>query len=588
MAVYGRKVSRFNGPLSLLSKEDLVDKCEPCSMIGQPMKAYGFCEDCQEYLCESCLSYHQRAKVSKQHQIRQLDSKGDHSVSTCTLQPEVCNEICSEHSHKLIEFFCPAHEALGCSVCIVLNHRSCDVVYIPDTCTDIGESEEYKQLMRKLTLDLNDLDDVIKQATDRDQEYLHDMLTKEIVEFRREIDDHLDKLQHKIQAEVDKIKTVNKAIAAEVIQNCESISSDVSQLQARLQSKQSLKQNLQLYIEIKKAKTKMRTNEVQNVVDDLEGTDRQYIFERNKDIMNMLANADVFGQIRLLTRPAFPQKKQTPENSTDKEWNLFHRKGNLFHKEDINVRTRSDTHCCNIAGCAALTSNKLLLADYNNEKLKIVDTARKTVLKEKILDSAPFDLAVLPEYQIAVSLPMKKEILIIAADDHMSNVRRFSVKGRCRGLLNHQNNIFVVCKDPSKVAIFDLLGNLTRTISLTNEIFQEPFYIVYNEESRLIFLSTGRIKNDSIVGITLQGEISVIYKQNDVVYPSGLLVLDDGSLLTCCFSNSGTIHHISKDLKRSHSKYSYIQFPHCICFDLSRDRIYIGCGTDQLNVFTLD
>lgn len=579
MAVYGRKVSRLNGSLSMLSTKDLEHNCEPCSVIDQHVKACGFCEDCQEYLCQSCFSYHQRAKVSKHHQLLELDSMGNHSVST--VQAEVCNEICSEHSHNIIEFFCPAHGALGCSVCIVLNHRSCDIDYIPDACTDIGESEEYKQLMRKLTLELDDIDDIKQQATDTEQyiEYFYDRMTKEIVEFRKEIDNHFDKLQHKLQTEADKIKTANKVIAGEVIQNCESISSDVSQIQSRLERNKSSKQNIQLYIEIKKAKTKLRTNEVQKVVDHLEGTDRQYIFERSKDIVNMLANADVFGQIRLSTRLAFPRIKQTHENSIDKE-------ENLFHKEDINVRIRSDIHCCNIAGCAALTSSKLLLADYNNEKLKIVDTVRKTVLKEKTLDSAPFDLAVLPENQIAVSLPMKREILIIAAD--MSNVRRFSVKGRCRGLLNHQDNLFVVCKDPSNVDIFDLLGNLTRTISLPDEIFQEPFYIVYNEVSRLIFLSTGRIKNDAIVGITLQGEISVVYKQKDVVYPSGMLMLDDGSLLTCCFSNSGTIHHISKDLKQSHSKYSYIQFPHCICYSLSRDRIYIGCGTDQLKVFCLE
>ncbi|XP_053391556.1 E3 ubiquitin-protein ligase TRIM33-like [Mercenaria mercenaria] len=141
MAVSGRKVADFQGSLSKGSAEDFDHRCEPCLAIGQQIEAHGFCVDCQEHLCKNCFAYHQRLKANKHHQLVNKDNMAKHAVSK---ESDKCTEKCQVHKKEVIKFFCPKHEALGCNDCIVLNHRACDIDYIPDKCAGIGDSAEFR------------------------------------------------------------------------------------------------------------------------------------------------------------------------------------------------------------------------------------------------------------------------------------------------------------------------------------------------------------------------------------------------------------------------------------------------------------
>ncbi|XP_053383696.1 E3 ubiquitin/ISG15 ligase TRIM25-like [Mercenaria mercenaria] len=537
MAVSGRKSSDFSGSVSKGSAEDFDHECEPCLAIGQQIEAHGFCVDCQEYLCKNCFAYHQRIKATKNHQLLDKWSTGKHTSQR--KDSVMCTEKCTLHGNKTIEFFCTQHDSLGCTVCITLNHRACKIDYIPDKCAGIGDTKEYRETMRNLEQKMKELDEVTKRANVEDKEIdtCHDKALQEIIKFRKEINDHLDQLQRKIQADIDKKKSADKQKVQEVIKICSNISTDISKLKSNLQDSKSSQQHGQLYINIKQAQSKLMSDEIQKAEKSLAQTKTQYIFERSKDLENAISRQEIFGKLSDPTNLVTPKKKKPVDK--------------LTYKDDINVRIKSDQNDCYITGCAVLSSHKIVLADENNSKLKVVDRQSKVVIEEKSLDSKPWDITVLPQDQIAVTMPNRREIYLMST--------------------------------ASKLSIIHIQGNVQNTISLNNKVFDSPHYIVFNEDSRLIYISNYLTHN--VVSITLQGDVSAVYEYKDVRKPLGMLMLEDGSLLVCCMF-TGIIHRISGDLKQGQTMIDGLTFPRSICYNRHLQEVYIGCE-NQLKVFSL-
>ncbi|XP_053384888.1 uncharacterized protein LOC123536801 [Mercenaria mercenaria] len=299
----------------------------------------------------------------------------------------------------------------------------------------------------------------------------------------------------------------------------------------------------------------------------------QYSFERNADLEKMLSKRDTFGKLNLSSSLVVPTKKK-----------IYKEKYTLTYKEDIDIRTKSDRCSCNITGCAVLSSNKLVLADINNRKLKVVDIQSKAVIEDKGLNSYPWDIAVMPRDHIAVTIPDERAICVMSTSGQLSEVKKIAVKGKCMGITYHQDHLYVVCQDPNSVLVLDTQGNVQNTISLNNDIFNDPQYIVVSEDSRHIYISD--YGSHCIVSITLQGDVSAVYKHKKLSGPRGMVMLDDGSLLVCCLNNN-TIHHISGDLKQGQIMIDRLLNLLSICYSHHHDEVYIGCYSNQLKVYSI-
>ncbi|XP_053391548.1 uncharacterized protein LOC123535890 [Mercenaria mercenaria] len=568
MAVSGRKIADFQGSIYKHSAEDFDHRREPCLAFGQQIEAYGFCVDCQEYLCKNCFAYHQRTKASKHHQLVNKDYMDKHVV---VKESDECTEKCQVHKKEVIKFFCPKHEALGCNDCIVLNHRACDIDYIPDKCAGIGDSAEFSELLRQLDQKVNEADDIIKQALLREKELdsCYDKLLKEITMFRKDINDRLDQLQKQILTYADKKKSTDKQTVNKVLETCTNISSDTKQQQSRIQDYKASQQNGQLYITMKQARSKLKSDEIKEADRCLEKTNMQYTFDQNHDLTNMLSRQDAFGKLSL-SSSLVTSKVRKPLNK-------------LTRKENINIKTKSDRKECLITGGVVLSSDKLVAADYSNEKLKVVDIKNKDVIEETTLSSGPRDIAVVPQDHIAVTIPEKKEILIMTTAGKLSTIRKFPVKGECCGIAYHQGHLFIVCSDPKCVFITDTQGNVQNTIKLDDDRFVRPQYLLLNKDQKHIFISD--FSRDSVVSITLQGDISAEYKNKHFKNPLGMMMLGDGSLLMCCCGLNGSIYRFSGDMKQFH-KMIDLSFPYTICCNHDQHEVYIGCYSNQIKVLS--
>ncbi|XP_053389612.1 E3 ubiquitin-protein ligase TRIM33-like, partial [Mercenaria mercenaria] len=399
MAVSGRKLPDFQSSVQKGSAENFNHECDTCLSDGQHKDAHGYCTDCKEYLCKNCFKFHQITKALKHHRLLDKTNIGEYKTSSTTTQ--VCTEKCTRHAKEVIKFFCLKHKVLGCHNCMIMDHRTCKIDYILDNCAGIDDSEEYKGTMWLLNQKLKEIDSVIKKATVRDKEIdvCYDKLIQEIIKFRKEINDRLDQLQKQIEKEADRKKSDDKQVIKKALQTCTNVSADMNKLQTNSSSSNQSKLNGQLYLNMKQAQSKLKSDEIQKAEETLEKTNMQYTFQRNKNLVDILSKPNILGSLNLSNNLVLPQKE------VDK----------LVRKEDINVRTKSDTNPCFITGCAVLSSNKLVLADTYNHKVKVVDIPSKVVTEEKELDFRPWDIATMSSDQIAVTIPNNSEVIIIKA-----------------------------------------------------------------------------------------------------------------------------------------------------------------------------
>ncbi|XP_045174560.2 uncharacterized protein LOC123535871 [Mercenaria mercenaria] len=487
-------------------------------------------------------------------------------------ESDECTEKCQVHKKEVIKFFCPEHEALGCNDCIVLNHRACDIDYIPDKCAGIGDSAEFREVLSELNQKVNEVEDVIKLASCREKEfnYCHDKLLEEITTFRKEINDRLDQLQKQIQKDAERKKSRDKQTVKEVLNTCTDISLDIKQLQSKLQDYKASQQNGHLYITMKQAKSKLKSEEIKEVDRSLEKTNMQYTFEQNQDLENILSRQNALGKLALSSSLVTTKGRKPIEKLT--------KNGN------INIKTKSDqTECC-LTACVVLSSNTLVAADYNNEKLKVVDIKNEAVIEETTLSLQLWDIEVMPQDQIAVTMPWKKEILIMTTAGKLSIVRKFPVKGKCKGIAYHQDHFYIVSSDPKCVFITDTQGNVQNTILLDDKRFDKPCFLLLSKDLRHIFIVDKG--SGSVFSITLQGDISAEYKNKDLKDPRGMMMLDDGSLLVCCCRGNGSIHRISGDLKQCQTMIDGLSYPRSMCYNRDQHEVYVGCFTDQMIVLS--
>jgi DNA-binding beta-propeller fold protein YncE len=144
-------------------------------------------------------------------------------------------------------------------------------------------------------------------------------------------------------------------------------------------------------------------------------------------------------------------------------------------------------------------------------------------------------------------MPLNKEIVVMKTDDKLSCVRSIKVDRKCYGIDFNHDRLYVACLSPFSVIVPNPQGDILSNIPPN---FLSPDYapdIAVRKDSKLLYISDNG--NNSIMSVSLQREVTATCKHTNISGPRGMLMLDDGSLLVCCFNNN-TIHKVNGDLKQ--------------------------------------
>ncbi|XP_060597185.1 uncharacterized protein LOC132751091 [Ruditapes philippinarum] len=567
MTVPGKKASKqfSSSTTSMSSDEDLQVYCQPCDEEGTRLPAHGYCTDCKEHLCMICFKAHKINKFTKKH--TRLDATSmpkvlqQPSTSIQTVLSDDLTMPCPKHPKEMIKFYCNDHTEFLCSVCVTLEHQatSCKVNYIPDISGDIIDSKEYQVILNAVNTTSDKFQQILKDVKDmthKSNSSLKDALV-DIKKFRQEINQRLDELERQAEDAAKVIEQENKKHLKAVETTCEEVTKSLKISSDKIKQLNTTKQADKLFIDLKLSQETIK--DMDETLLKLSSFDiKEHNFQSNDVILNLIKTEKSLGTLTQKTLNKESQSAQIKSRQSS-------------HEGEICVETSKDNYICYITGMTLLTPDLLIITDYNNEDVKMVDTSSQSVSNKLQLDDKPWDITTVASTELAVTLPHKQTVQFISISSNKQLKMKHTVKvgGKCYGINCYQGKLVVSLRFPAKLQILDMNGTILTTMDGKN-IFKDPWYITCNRIS--IYVSDCHMK--TVTRLNWQGE--VIGSYSAMGYPTGMSLSDDGTVFVCDWRRN-VIEEISGDCSTGKVVLQDLKTPRAVCWCGKTKKLYYSC-----------
>ncbi|XP_045198399.2 uncharacterized protein LOC123552725 [Mercenaria mercenaria] len=565
---------------SIGSSEGPSYTCQPCSSEGEDTEADGFCQNCQEYLCRTCIRYHRKTTLTKHHDI--LDKKNMPENVVPQKVKQLCTVTCEKHTLETIKFFCKDHDTVGCGNCMVIDHKACHVDFIPDIAEDFANGKEYKDLLiklEKLQIKITAMKETMENGKQATVE-MYTVAVKEIKKFRKEIEVSLDHMEQIMLKECDRLKRENELVTRKRENYIGLFTSEQDKIQDRLTIQS--KQTADLFVQTKQARSRMNQLE-QDMKRETNCTLNQYEFQRNRELDAVISRSSHLGKFISQT-----YKLQLPKGRNIVDFEPV-RAGEIY------VKSNSDNHDIWISSMIAISPVILLCVDSNNNSVKVVDTENRCLCSQIYLTSGPWDITAISSDQFAVTLPHIKRIQFLSLKHkELSTSHAIKVNGKCRGIAYHQNTLAVSYVPPAKLQILNVDGKVLRTLMpypKSDCKLRWPGCIDVGADGICLFVSDH--SDNCVLKMTLDCNLLSTYRDMNLLGPRGVTVCKDGSVLVCGQEDNAL--HLSspecKPIKTLLTKKDGIKRPQSVCYNDTTSTLYLSnidnhifsaCDTDNV------
>lgn len=593
MEVPGRQKDPY---LEKGSEEDVFETCLPCEVDGKHIPADGFCESCDHYLCTDCFRAHTVPLPCKNHRL--LDAKemprGKRLKPPKVTIEKQCTSKCPDHEGKITEFFCPVHDSVICGVCAVVNHRACKVDYIPDIAEGYKDSAEFKDLIEsfgKLLTDVTVLKTAVAENISAETKSSESVVC-EIRQYKGKVISFLD-------GKEDELILSTKQMLENDTSSLQKLDDELHILKTKITD--SMEQLTSKNIEISDlfvtgknlAKEYSLLQQASTRCSDRNRCE-QYMFKPDQAMTDLISLDERLGHVERHTQE---RAKAVPKSHSQKSIPEFVGSSlKITRLHDINVRVSSDKKSCWITGMAIHSSNTILLADKNNNNVKLLDTYSLTVTSRLSLSDKPWDITTLPNYQAAVTMAEAHKINIFSTRDGLKTVRTIKVDSECRGISTANYKLVVSCKNPGRVLVMDLQGKVSLTISTDksgDKLFVIPDYVVVVEEDRMPVIYVTDFLKDTITKLSFEGQVLYTYLSKNFKGLTGLTSIGYRQLMVCSYSNKSVIE-VSEAGKKNvalpdnFENLASQEHPRTMCYSMSQNALYYSrdMNRDTIKVYT--
>ena len=259
----------------------------------------------------------------------------------------------------------------------------------------------------------------------------------------------------------------------------------------------------------------------------------------------------------------------------------------------VNVKGPSDAYGVDIAGSAFLPSRELILCDYNNYKLKLLD--ENLQMKESIdVRGDPWDVAPLNQHQVIVTFPYQQYLQFIQVTPSLALGHTVDLGVQCWGVTVSRESIYISFLESGRgnIGIYDLTGKKKRIIDPYNGkngklLIKSPYYIAVSNDEKL-FVS-GRSSTPTVYCLESSGKVLYTVSNPSFTDCRGISVDEDENLLVCD-AYSHKVFLITKDGKEVReflTEKDGLSYPRTFSFRRSDGTLVVGGEQFGIMVFTL-
>ncbi|GFY65681.1 transcription intermediary factor 1-alpha [Trichonephila inaurata madagascariensis] len=149
-----------------------------CTSCEEGTLSCAFCQQCQEWLCETCLNAHHRVRVTKDHTVRSKEEmEGGHAARNQKYL------ICTKHPSEQLRLYCESCDKLTCRDCQLDQHKAHKYQFLANACEE--EKSHITELLTKIKEKQTLIEDASNNLNKRNDEILERerVLTQEIKTF---------------------------------------------------------------------------------------------------------------------------------------------------------------------------------------------------------------------------------------------------------------------------------------------------------------------------------------------------------------------------------------------------------------------
>ncbi|KAL4216438.1 hypothetical protein ACF0H5_024163 [Mactra antiquata] len=555
------------------SSEETFDFiCTTCDGNGKIVEAVRYCIECSGYCCQSCTDIHKTFPTLKDHNL--LDgSQGNQASNQPTSLPEFPTERCYLHKGQVVDMYCEKHDEVCCCTCIATLHKSCpekSVMSIPDMINALFKLRDCKQIQSRVRDMMISMETLGKSKDDK-LEALKDVKNKEIekaLKFQKALESIIRNAGEATRNEIEsKYKELEKEILQEK-QDADGNKASLKESDDKL--KKSEGNRAQRFVCTKIAEQKMNEADRQISKQKVRSNDdRQLAFTPNQSLLNYLNGLQHIGMIGV---------------NTKKKTDLYKIKGS----KDINMKVKGDSETCHSLGCCLTFDNQLVVTDYSNNKLKLIDTNTMKVTNYCRLDSQPVCVCCINDHEVVVSCKDNK-IQFVSYGNKMTPTRQIKTSHYCYGITTKDDKLYVI-DDDSSLYIYDMSGNLLNTVSQDNDgnkLFSNNRRITFSENGDKMYVCSW---SQDVVCFDDVGNYQSTFTDNDLSLTNGICVDGRGNIFVVGFGSHNVVQFnedgekIGVVIKQQDG----LECPQSVCFHQELNRLFVTLnGSDVLKMFEL-
>ncbi|XP_045178016.2 uncharacterized protein LOC123538115 [Mercenaria mercenaria] len=581
--------------------------CEQCEKhFNKNITAEGFCVDCMEYMCQTCLNYH-RIYMS-QHALKDKDS----------MPQDFCFEKCTIHQNLLIKFYCSACKIFACSECKINSHINCeDVNHLPTIVYGIEQSDELQELTKNLDSISRELEDTkVKIESNIKFVSVQEAKAKSTIKKRREealsifkeqqgsIIQRFNKEMSETIARLHKKRKDLMKQAAEKQRNFE-MKIDKAENEVTREAGNAKNVDLKSLESIRKKNERLVRDlkiQMSDLTQNRNSGQRCKLFYTMKNIEQNMDNLKIgVNELKENNKLQYysvePEENTLTEEAIETAPNLF-----LCRKVSKSERKRMATlHCAlQVEGLRGrslclLSDRQLLYTDYKEGALLVLNnvTHTKKTFSRAELPSSPWAIAKVENNKIAVTHPQEGIIRMVtfSKSGEVIKIDNIASGNHCYGIAYCSDKLVVsYTASHPRVQILDMSSKVLKTFdqdSSGQPLFKDPHYVAVSPENENIYVSD--CVNNTVTSLDLDGKVKAIYKDNDLKEPYQLTVDECGSVYVCGQS-SNNIHQLSSNLAKVNillDKHHGIDLPVSVTYCQKNNRLYVGLWNGTVKVFNL-
>ncbi|XP_052235084.1 uncharacterized protein LOC127847291 isoform X2 [Dreissena polymorpha] len=488
--------------------------CNTCADKKLDNTADFYCESCVKFYCGKCIRPH--SQLFTKHDTF---GRGDMKKWPVTKKVEDFLLKCDVHKDKNLEMFCSEHSELCCKHCEFLNHRHCKKVTL---ISDIvkSQSTDLQQLsisIQSILKEMKKLQDS-QEASIQSVQSSYDEQLRRIEETRQTINAALATIEQKTLKEMKDTLTKLQASSKSDVDECIRLRDELTQLRDAIQDI-SDKSKLELsFIATRKCEDKIEQSTTFLNTNSLQ--DKFYItFQPNSEIVQYLSKLSGLGRIEHSTKTLMVQENPNKVIT-------------VLRKSENNVKIPSDSKECWITGILALPDGQVLVVDYNNDNVKLLDQ-QYHVVNHCSMTQWPLDICQITSSEVAVTVDdrnNKHEVQFITVNNRqLRKGRKLQLLHRCNGIAFHQGDLYIT----SLTALY----KYTLNGKLVSKMYEDTSY--YYTDSACAVSPTGdklyitQYPQHKLLILARDGSVLATFTDPALQFPRCIHVTPAGQVLVC-------------------------------------------------------